>query len=87
LQTKEYTPTAVHREYILNVHDGTTELIRAMRTIICWQKMREICLSRTTCKGCQFYKNGLCDRQTTDEILKEAKTVFRQYLIGIDMEI
>lgn len=78
---------SIHREYVLNVHDGTSELIHAMRKIVCWQKMREICLSRTTCKGCQFYKNGLCDRQTTDEILKEAKTVFRQYLIGIDIEI
>ncbi len=80
---KVHTNNIVHREYILNVHDGTSEIAYVMQKIVCWQKMREVCLSRITCKGCPFSCAGVCDRQSTDEILKEAREVFKKYLINI----
>lgn len=83
MPNKQHTQVIVQRDYILNVHDGTSELIHAMRKVMFWQKLREVCLSRTKCKGCPYYTSGVCERSTTEDILKEARTVFKQYLIEI----
>ena len=68
------------KRYVIKIPDDTSDLIYAMRLIVCWKKMRNICLSRRECKGCQFYESGICQRRSTDSVLEEAREIFEKHL-------
>ena len=55
-------------------------VIDAMRLIVDWQDMREICMHRTTCIGCIYHGRMTCNRYNTEQIMRMAAEIFRDYL-------
>jgi len=55
-------------------------VIDAMRLIVDWQDMREICMHRTTCIGCIYHGRMTCNRYNTEQIMRMSAEIFRDFL-------
>jgi len=66
--------------------DKTKPIIDEMRTIILWRDMEDFCMSRgksvdgEKCISCPYYKNLVCNKASTKEILRHAADIFDKFL-------
>jgi len=58
----------------------TDKVTNAMKLIVEWRKMKDMCDERTSCKGCPYYNNKGCDLISTDTMIETIANVFEEYL-------
>lgn len=55
-------------------------VLEAMLMIIGWNNTRDMCLHRTNCGECPCFKDQICSRKNSDQILQQAAEVFQDFL-------
>ena len=56
-------------------------VVAKMKEIVEYRTMREHCLAkRGSCSGCPYWKEQLCTRKSTDDVLSQAADVFEEFL-------
>lgn len=56
-------------------------VIEKMKEIIKYREMYELCLSkRGSCDGCPFWKERICTKKSTKDVLFQAADVFEEFL-------
>lgn len=61
------------------------KVIDAMRLIVGWRTMTDMCYNRSTCKNCEYNKNKSCDMISTEEVMMRASDIFYEYLAEADV--
>lgn len=57
---------------------------RAMKLLVEWRQMKNLCDERTECIGCPYNSKIVCDLISTDEVLQSCANIFTEYLSGVD---
>ena len=55
-------------------------VISAMRKIILWREMYDMCMTRERCTGCPYKNNGTCDKESTQSVLRTSADIFQEFL-------
>ena len=55
-------------------------VLEKMKEIVEYRKMYELCLSKTSCNGCPYWKMQMCTKKSTLEVLSQAADVFEEFL-------
>lgn len=58
--------------------------ILAMKLIVEFRKMKDLCRARSKCIGCPYLQGKLCDILSTDQMIETVSDVFEVYLCDID---
>lgn len=56
------------------------KVIDAMRMIVGWRSLYDLCMGRTDCKGCPASKGKVCTKKDTKTIMNEAADTFKEFL-------
>ena len=68
------------KRYRLKLNMDMADLVDSMLYVINFEQMREICLERRSCRGCQFWIGMQCNRKSTDRMLQETIAMFKKYI-------
>lgn len=55
-------------------------VIEAMQMIIGWWETWDMCVHRTNCDNCPCFKDQICAKKSSDQVLKQAAEVFSDFL-------
>jgi len=53
----------------------------AMKLIVEWRNMKQLCEERTSCKDCPYYINKGCDLISTNAMIETVANVFQEELL------
>lgn len=55
-------------------------VIYAMASVVEWYDLWTMCQTRSSCIGCPYYRRGICDKESTLNVMKRAAEIFRDFL-------
>ena len=57
-----------------------SKVIDAMKMVIGWRSLYDLCMGRTSCQGCPANKGKICTKKDTKQVMDEASEVFKEFL-------
>ena len=61
----------------------TKKALDAMKLMVEWRNMKDLCAEREDCSGCPYYARLVCDLVSTEEMIDSVANIFTEYLAGI----
>jgi len=58
----------------------------AMKLLVEWRKMKDLCDAKDECENCPYYRNKSCDLVSTDFMLHSVADVFGEYLAEVEAQ-
>jgi len=55
-------------------------IIDAMKLLIEWKRLSDLCLTRDSCKDCPYHLNFTCSKQSTTDIMNTVANTFEDFL-------
>ena len=55
--------------------------IVAMKLIVEWRRMKDLCKERSTCVECPYYYKKQCEMISTDAMIDKCADIFEKHLI------
>lgn len=59
-------------------------VLEKLKEIVEYRNMYELCRHRTSCSGCPYWKEQLCTKKSTLDVLFQAADVFEEFLSDTD---
>ena len=56
------------------------EVIDSMRLVVQWRTMLDYCRSKQGCTGCPYNAKQMCNKRSTEDVLKRVANVFEIFL-------
>jgi hypothetical protein len=60
--------------------NDNTSVIDAMRLVVQWETMTTYCMSKKGCRDCPYNKKQVCNKMSTETMLKKVAKIFDKFL-------
>jgi len=59
------------------------KVMKAIKLVVEWRKMKDLCEERSDCIGCPYHENKACDCISTETMLRAVSDTFYEF-IGVE---